>query len=58
MQLMQRTLVKLLAHAGFEGAHKSALDVFTELAMDYILNVGRTLRAYWDDYGRQMSKEV
>ncbi|KAI9496603.1 hypothetical protein BDB00DRAFT_807985 [Zychaea mexicana] len=57
LQLLQRTLSKLLGHAGFEGAQTSALNVLTELAIDYMLNVGRTIRSYWDDYGRQMSNE-
>ncbi|KAI7882180.1 hypothetical protein K492DRAFT_206338 [Lichtheimia hyalospora FSU 10163] len=57
MQLMQRTLSKLLAHAGFEGAQSTALNVLSELFVDYLSNVGKTLRSYWDDYGRQMSKE-
>lgn len=58
LQLMQRTLSKLLAHAGFEGAQSTALNVLSELFVDYLSNVGKTLRSYWDDYGRQMSKEV
>ncbi|KAI9268278.1 hypothetical protein BDA99DRAFT_603761 [Phascolomyces articulosus] len=57
LQLIQRTLSKLLGHAGFEGAQSTALNVLTELAIDYMLNVGRTIRSYWDDYGRQMSNE-
>ncbi|KAG0172229.1 Transcriptional activator spt7 [Apophysomyces sp. BC1034] len=56
-QLLQRTLTKLLAHAGFEGAQTGALNVLTELFMDYMLNIGKTLRCYWDDYGQQMSSE-
>lgn len=51
-------LVKLLAHAGFEGAQENALNVLTEIAMDYMLTIGKTLRVYWDDYGRQMNSEV
>lgn len=56
--MLQRTLVKLLAHAGFEGAQENALNVLTEIAMDYMLTIGKTLRVYWDDYGRQMNSEV
>ncbi|KAI9315156.1 hypothetical protein BX666DRAFT_1959745 [Dichotomocladium elegans] len=57
LQLVQRTLAKLLAHAGFEGAQTTALNVLSELLVDYLLNVGRTLRCYWDDYGKQMSTD-
>ncbi|KAL0092816.1 hypothetical protein J3Q64DRAFT_1231691 [Phycomyces blakesleeanus] len=56
-QLTQRTVAKLLAHAGFEGAHTGALNVLTDMMSDYLLNVGKTLRTYWDDYGRQMNGE-
>ncbi|KAI9311667.1 hypothetical protein BX666DRAFT_1994349 [Dichotomocladium elegans] len=57
-QLMERIVSKLLAHAGFEGAQRSALGILTELAVDYMLNLGKTLRYYWDDYGhRQMTDE-
>ncbi|KAI9019481.1 hypothetical protein CLU79DRAFT_234322 [Phycomyces nitens] len=56
-QLTQRTVAKLLAHAGFEGAHTGALNVLTDMMSDYLLNVGKTLRTYWDDYGRQMNSE-
>ncbi|KAI7863084.1 hypothetical protein BDF14DRAFT_1847660 [Spinellus fusiger] len=55
--LAQRTIVKLLAHAGFEGAHTGALNIFTDMMTDYMLNIGKTLRSYWDDYGRQMNSE-
>ncbi|KAI8139598.1 hypothetical protein BJV82DRAFT_626694 [Fennellomyces sp. T-0311] len=57
LQLLQRTLAKLLAHAGFEGVQENAFNVLTELAIDCLLNIGKTLRTYWDDYGRQMSNE-
>ncbi|KAF7724387.1 Transcriptional activator spt7 [Apophysomyces ossiformis] len=56
-QLLQRVLTKLLAHAGFEGAQTGALNVLTELFMDYMLNMGKTLRCYWDDYAREMTSE-
>ncbi|KAI8376113.1 uncharacterized protein BYT42DRAFT_614896 [Radiomyces spectabilis] len=56
-QLIQRPLVKLLAHAGFEGAHTGALNVLTEIFVDYLFNIGKTIRNYWDDYGREMNGE-
>lgn len=54
---MQRSVTKLLAHAGFEGAHESAFGVITDIALDYMTNVGKMLRSYSDDYGRRMSSE-
>ncbi|ORY98465.1 hypothetical protein BCR43DRAFT_512654 [Syncephalastrum racemosum] len=56
-RIMQRTVTKLLAHAGFEGAHESAFSVITDIALDYMSNVGKMLRSYSDDYGRRMSTE-
>lgn len=56
--IFQRTTSKLLAHAGFEGANENALRVLTDVATDYITNIGKTLRCYMDDYGKQMTGEV
>lgn len=56
--IFQRMTSKLLAHAGFEGANENALRVLTDVATDYITNIGKTLRCYVDDYGKQMTGEV
>ncbi|KAK4521289.1 uncharacterized protein ATC70_011903 [Mucor velutinosus] len=53
-QMVQKVLSKLLAHAGFEGAKMGALNVLTDVMTDYLTNIGKTLRSYWDDYGHDM----
>ncbi|KAL0136261.1 hypothetical protein V8B55DRAFT_1537872 [Mucor lusitanicus] len=53
-QMAQKVLSKLLAHAGFEGAKMGALNVLTDVMTDYLTNIGKTLRSYWDDYGHDM----
>lgn len=57
-QMTQKVLSKLLTHAGFEGAKSSALNVLTDIMTDYITNIGKTLKRYWDDYGHQMDGDV
>ncbi|KAF7965775.1 hypothetical protein HWV62_41801, partial [Athelia sp. TMB] len=42
----------VLAHAGFQGAARSAMDVLAGVAGDYLLNVGRTIKLLGDRYGR------
>ncbi|KAL0955565.1 hypothetical protein HGRIS_001806 [Hohenbuehelia grisea] len=48
---------KVLEHAGFQGTSEEALDVFTGVATEYLLNVGRTLRFMCDKYSHTMSPE-
>jgi transcriptional activator SPT7 len=55
---MQRSLIQLLSHAGFEGANTNSLNVLTDMMTDYIGNLGKTLRHYFDDYGKEMDGEV
>jgi transcriptional activator SPT7 len=57
-QMAQKVLSKLLAHAGFEGAKIGALNVLTDVMTDYLTNIGKTLRCYWDDYGHEMDGDV
>jgi transcriptional activator SPT7 len=57
-QMIQKILAKLLAHAGFEGAKIGALNVMTDIMTDYLLNIGKTLRYYWDDCGNSMDGDV
>lgn len=56
--MAQKVLSKLLAHAGFEGAKMGALNVLTDVMTDYLTNIGKTLRSYWDDYGHDMDGDV
>ncbi|KAG1106850.1 hypothetical protein G6F42_016588 [Rhizopus arrhizus] len=53
-QMAQKVLSKLLTHAGFEGAKMGALNVLTDVMTDYLTNIGKTMKAYWDDYGHDM----
>jgi transcriptional activator SPT7 len=47
----------LLAHAGFEGVQRAAIDVITDVASEYIMSIGRTLRMYTDQFAHEMSVE-
>ena len=49
---------KTLEHTGFQGASKNALDVLSDVAAGYLLNVGRTLRFLSDKFGKKMTPEV
>ncbi|KAJ2742059.1 Transcriptional activator spt7 [Coemansia sp. BCRC 34301] len=57
-QLLQRTSAFMLAHVGFESATTSALTTLSDFFMDFIANLGRTLRTYSDKHGRTMSAEA
>jgi hypothetical protein len=56
--LMQRTVVKLIEHAGFEATQSSALAVLSDVATNYFMSLGKTVRMYWDGYCNKMSDEV
>mgnify|MGYP000000269820 FL=1 len=45
----------LLAHAGFEGAHSSPVQVLADVAAKYLMGLGRTLRLYVDRFAHHMS---
>ncbi|PWN51023.1 hypothetical protein IE53DRAFT_368416 [Violaceomyces palustris] len=47
----------LLAHQGFEGSQKAAVDVLSDVMTEFLMNMGRTLRLYSDRYARKMSAE-
>ncbi|CAG8473486.1 2051_t:CDS:10 [Diversispora eburnea] len=53
----KRVVAKLCQHAGFEATSHTALTILTEVAQDYFLNLGKTLRTYIDDYGKKMTPE-
>lgn len=59
-QLLSGTLLcrSLAGHRLFSGASKGALDVLTDVAADFMMNLGRTLRYYSDKYAQTMTPEV
>ncbi|KAI9264766.1 hypothetical protein BY458DRAFT_513918 [Sporodiniella umbellata] len=54
-QMCQKIISKLLTHAGFEGAKTGAINILSDIMIDYMMNIGKTIRAYWDDYGQKMT---
>lgn len=56
-QMMQRTIIQLLSHAGFEGSHAMPLSVISELMAEHFSNMGKTIRKYWDEYNHKMTGE-
>lgn len=51
-------LSKITVLTKFIGTSSMALDVLTSLAVDYISNLGRTLRIYCDRHSKTMTAEV
>lgn len=47
----------VLAHQGFEGCHRVAADVMTDVMGEFLMNMGRILRIYTDRYANKMSPE-
>lgn len=45
----------LLAHTGFEGGHAAAVQVLAQVASDYLMGLGRTLRLYSDRFSRKLT---
>ncbi|GAN00791.1 transcriptional activator spt7 [Mucor ambiguus] len=56
-QMMQRTVIQLLTHAGFEAAQGGPLNVMTDLMAEYFTNIGKTVRAYCDTHNKDMTGE-
>lgn len=56
-QMMQRSLIQLLNHAGFETAHAQPMNILHEIMSQLFLNMGRTIRRYCDEYRHQMTDE-
>ncbi|OCF45433.1 hypothetical protein I317_00679 [Kwoniella heveanensis CBS 569] len=54
---LKRASAGLLAHAGFEGANETALDLFTRAAVDHLQNMGRTFRLLLDGFSNKMTSE-
>ncbi|KAI8055791.1 hypothetical protein BDF22DRAFT_741079 [Syncephalis plumigaleata] len=55
--LLGRVSAKLAAHSGFEVIGQEALDILTESATHYMINMGRLLRNYIDLYSKEMPIE-
>ena len=43
---LQRTVAKLLVHAGFDETQPAAIDAITDMAGDYFTKIARTLNSY------------
>lgn len=68
--VMEQAIAKILYHTGFEGIstagfltqdfQSSALDVMTGVAVEYLQDIGRTLRLYMNsnDSRKRFSEEV
>ncbi|WWD15998.1 hypothetical protein CI109_100422 [Kwoniella shandongensis] len=54
---MKKAAAGMLAHAGFEGANETALDLFTRVAVDHLHNMGRTFRLLLDGFSHKMTPE-
>ncbi|KAI0253661.1 hypothetical protein BJV78DRAFT_1152789 [Lactifluus subvellereus] len=54
---MQWVNRKILEHVGFQGSSQLALDVLSGITVEYLSNVGRTLRLYLDKYSNMMTSE-
>ncbi|KAJ2782837.1 Transcriptional activator spt7 [Coemansia javaensis] len=57
-QVLQRTAAFMLAHTGFDAVSASAMACLADFLIDYISNLGRTLRCYRDAHARTMSPEA
>lgn len=47
----------LLAHVGFDGSHATAVQVLTDVAREFIMTLGRTLRVYSDRCAARMNPQ-
>ena len=56
-ELLEDKTQFLLAHVGFEGSQRAAANVLADVASEYIMNLGRTLRLYSDQFAHEMSVE-
>ncbi|KAJ1918172.1 Transcriptional activator spt7 [Tieghemiomyces parasiticus] len=52
--LMTRVTTVLATHTGYEDLHVTAVSVLTDLAIESLMNMGRTLRLYCDRFARRM----
>ncbi|KAI9259782.1 hypothetical protein EDC94DRAFT_612072 [Helicostylum pulchrum] len=56
-QMLQRSVSNILQHAGFESSHSTALNVLTDMMSEYLGNIAKTARKYWDMHGKSMTGE-
>ncbi|KAJ1988383.1 Transcriptional activator spt7 [Coemansia sp. RSA 1358] len=56
--LLQRTSAFMLMHVGFESVTAPAMASLLDFLIDYMTNLGCTLRTYMDKHGRTMSTEA
>ncbi|OMJ30089.1 Transcriptional activator spt7 [Smittium culicis] len=56
--LMNRICSLILAHVGFEKLTAQALGIISEVVIQYITNLGQTLRIYTDNHSKNMSSEA
>ncbi|KAJ1965555.1 Transcriptional activator spt7 [Dipsacomyces acuminosporus] len=57
-KLLERTSALILAHAGFEAIADSALSCLSDFLIDFMNNLGRTVRTYSDKYSKKLSTEA
>ncbi|KAJ1954316.1 Transcriptional activator spt7 [Linderina pennispora] len=57
-QMLERVIALVLAHTGFETISADAMACLSDFIIDYMRNLGRTLRTYSDKYSRSMSAEA
>lgn len=58
VKVMKKCSAGMLAHAGFEGANETALDLFTRVAVDHLDGLGKTFRLLLDGFSHKMTPEV
>lgn len=58
VRIMKKCSAGMLAHAGFEGANETALDLFTRVAVDHLDGLGKTFRLLLDGFSHKMTPEV
>ena len=50
--------IPLLGRSLHAGSSKAALDVLNDVAAEFIMNIGRTMRFLVDEHGQKMTPEV
>ncbi|KAG0151063.1 hypothetical protein CROQUDRAFT_668155 [Cronartium quercuum f. sp. fusiforme G11] len=54
-QAMRQFVTILITHAGFDASHVGALNSLTEVAIQYLTNIGRTLHFFSDRFSATLS---
>ncbi|MBW0470903.1 hypothetical protein O181_010618 [Austropuccinia psidii MF-1] len=54
-QAMRRIVSLMITHVGFDATHSGALNCLTDIAIQYLSNIGRTLHFYADRFSRALS---